>query len=190
MLFPGDPERTRVDADDLTTPMPRCRPFKLIDAMILIGASAVWMALMRTRWAQLQRVGNSLPKGLPWQALVGIVQNGLNISLWMLTLAYLVIRLIPPRPPGPDLIRQPGMLFLGSMIALLILSMLLSAFVPLVPWTNIPIALALVLSWLVASRRHRSRAEPGWIEVLGRTVGVGWIVSEASSYPLYLMVYR
>ena len=138
MSFNGHADMTRADADCLTTATPRCRPFKLIDAMVLIAASAVWMALMRSRWSQFQRVGSSLPKGMPWQALVGLVQNSLNISLWMLTLAYLVIRLISPRAPRPELIRQPGMLFLGSMIALLILSLLLSAFVPLVPWTEIP----------------------------------------------------
>jgi hypothetical protein len=68
--------------------------------------------------------------------------------------------------------------------------MLLSAFVVLVPWTNILIAVALGLSWLAASRRYRSRAELGWIEGIGRSVGVGLIVSTAATYPLYLFVYR
>ena len=123
-----------------------------------------------------------------WQSYVGIAQSGVALSLWMLTLAYLVMRLIPPRPPRSDLIRQPGMLLLGLMIGLMILLMFLSTFVPLVAWTNVIIALALGLSWLAACRRYRSRAELGWIEGIGRFVGVGWIVTTAAIYPLYLLM--
>ena len=78
------------------------------------------------------------------------------------------------------------MLFLGLMIAFAILLMPLTGFVPLAPWTNLIIALALGLSWLAASRRYRSRAELGWVEGVGRCVGIGWIVSTALIYPLYL----
>ncbi len=167
--------------------MPRCRPFKLIDAMILTAAAAGWMARMRTLWNELEKVGMASRKGIPWPLYAGTVQTGLNIALLMLTVAYLVIRLIPPRPPRSDLIRQPGMLFLGILIGLMILLMALSAFVPLVAPTNMIIALALGLSWRTACRRYRSRAELGWIESLGRSVGVGLVVSTAASYPLYLL---
>ena len=170
--------------------MPRCRPFKLIDAMILVAAAALWMALMRPWWNQFQMVWINNRKAPSWHDYVGIVQGGLSLSLWMLTAAYLGMRLIPPRPRGSDLMRQPGMLFLGLMIALGILLLLLSAFVPLVPWTNVIIAFALGLSWLAASRRYRSRAELGWIEGIGRSVAVGSIVTTAAVYPLYLLVYR
>jgi hypothetical protein len=168
--------------------MPRCRPFKLIDAMILVAAAAVWMAVMRPRWNQFLMVWTASGKEPSWQSYIGIVQGGLSLALWMLTLAYLVMRLIPPRPLRADLLRQPGMLFLGVMIALLILLMLLSPFVRLVPPTNVLIALAIGLPWLAVSRRFRSRAESGWIEGIGRSVGVGWIVTTAAIYPLYLLV--
>ena len=69
------------------------------------------------------------------------------------------------------------------MIGLAILLLALSAFVPLVAPTNMIIALALGLSWYVACRRYRSRAEPGWIEGLGRALGVGVVVSIAANYP-------
>jgi hypothetical protein len=170
-----------------TIAMPRCRPFKLIDAMILVATAAAWMALMRPRWNQFQMVWTEIRKVPTWQSSIGIAQSGLALSLWMLTLAYLVMRLIPPRPPRSDLIRQPGMLLFGLMIGLAILLMLLSAFVPLVGWTNVIIALALGLSWLAACRRYRSRAQSGWIEGVGRFVGVGWVVSTAATYPLYLL---
>jgi hypothetical protein len=167
--------------------MPRCRPFKLIDAMILTAAVAVWIAWMRPLWNELQRATMASGKGTPWHAYAGTVPTGLNIAVLMLALAYLVIRLIPPRPPRSDLIRQPGMLLLGLLIGLVILLMALAAFVPMVVGTNMIIALVLGLSWGAACRRYRSRAEPGWIEGLGRSVGVGLVVSTAAIDLLYLL---
>ena len=158
--------------------------------MILVAAAAIWMALMRPRWNQFQMVWTGIRKAPSWQSYIGMFQGGVGLSLWMLTVAYLVMRLIPPRPLGPDLMRQPGMLLLASMFVIIITEILLSVFISLVPWTNVIVALALGLSWLSASRRNRSRAESGWIEGIGRSVGVGWIVTTAMSYPLYLLVYR
>jgi hypothetical protein len=170
--------------------MPRCRPFKLVDGMVLIATMAAWMALMRPLWDQHQAVWIATRKAIPWQSYVGVVQSGLSLFLWMLTIAYLVIRLIRPRPLGSDLIRQPGMLLLWVMIGILMSALFVSMFVPLVAWTNIVIALALALSWFFACHRHRSRAEPGWIERLGISLGVGWIITTATAYPLYLLFYR
>ena len=87
------------------------------------------------------------------------------------------VRLIPPRLRRSDLIRQPGMLFLGLMFSLSVPFMLVSALIPHVSWTNTIMALVLGLSWTAASRRYWSRAEPGWIEGIGRTGGIGVIVS-------------
>jgi hypothetical protein len=40
--------------------------------------------------------------------------------------------------------------------------------------------------WLAVCRRYRSRAERGWIEGAGRSVGIGLIVSTAAIYPMFL----
>jgi hypothetical protein len=77
--------------------------------------------------------------------------------------------------------RQPGMLLLVLLIGLSMPLLALSAFVPLVAPTNMIFALALGLSWYVACRRYRSRAEQGWIEGLGRSFGVGLVVAIAAS---------
>jgi hypothetical protein len=134
--------------------------------MILIAAAALGMASR---------------KGIPWHVHAVTVHAGLTVALLMLTVAYVWIRLIPPRLLGSDLIRQPVMLSLGLLIGLSFLLMGLSAFVPLVARANMIIALALGLSWGAACRRYRSRAEPGWIEGLGRSVGVGLVVAIATS---------
>src|SRR5262249_24774647 len=119
---------TRVDPDCSSAAMPRCRPFKLVDAMILTSATAVWMTWMRPQWNGLQFLGMLSGKGIPWWAYVATFYNAVANALIMLAAAYLVMRLIPPRPSMSDLIRQPGMLFLGLVIAPSILLMLLSAF--------------------------------------------------------------
>jgi hypothetical protein len=76
------------------------------------------------------------------------------------------------------------MLLLILPIGLSFLLMALSEFVPVVAETSMIFALALGLSWGAACRRHRSRAEPGWIEGLGRSFGVGLVVSKAASHLL------
>jgi hypothetical protein len=113
-----------------------------------------------------------------------MAHTSLTIAFLNLAVAYVWLRLIPPRLPMSDLIRQPGMLFLILPIGLALVYMALSPFVPPVAWTNMIIALALGLSWGAACRRYRSRAEPGWIEGLGRSFGVGLVVSIAATYPL------
>lgn len=167
--------------------MPRCRPFKLVDILILVAAAAFWMATIRPAWNQLRMVSSETRKLVAWEAYAGMAQMGLGRALFILIPAYLLMRLIPPRPPRSELIRQPGVLFLGLTFALTIILIPLSLVVPLVAWTNVPIALAFGLSWLAACHRFRSRAERGWIEVIGRAVAVGWFVHTASVYPLSLL---
>ena len=164
--------------------MPHCRPFKLVDAMILVATTALGMAEMRPGWNQFQIFWAGMKRAPTWQAYVGMAQTSLTIALLDLAVAYVWIRLIPPRLPTSDLIRQPGMLSLVLLIGLAFLYLALSAFVPLVAETNMIIALALGLSWGAACRRYRSRAEPGWIEGLGRSVGVGLVVAIATTYTL------
>jgi hypothetical protein len=164
--------------------MPRCRPFKIIDAMILVAVAAFGMASMRPGWNQFQMFWAGIKRAPTWQAYAGMAQIDLSIAVLSLATAYVWIRLIPPRLPTSDLIRQPGMLSLVLLIGLAFLYMALSAFVPLVAETNMIIALALGLSWVAACRCYRSRAEPGWIEGLGRSFGVGLVVAIATSYLL------
>jgi hypothetical protein len=164
--------------------MPRCRPFKIVDAMILVAVAAFGMASMRPGWNQFQMVWAGIKRPPTWQAYAGMAQIDLTIAVLSLAMAYVWIRLIPPRLPTSDLIRQPGMLSFVLLIGLAFLYMALSAFVPLVAETNMIIAFALGLSWVAACRRYRSRAEPGWIEGLGRSVGVGLVVAIATTHPL------
>jgi hypothetical protein len=164
------------------TAMPRCRPFKLIDAMILIGVAALGMAEMRPGWNQFHAFWASINQAPPTQAYARIVQSSLTIALLNLAVGYVWIRLIPPRLPWLDMIRQPGVLVLILLIGIAFVCLALSALAPRVAQPNWIIAVALALSWAVACFHYRSRAEPGWIEVLGRAFGVGLVVALAVSY--------
>lgn len=161
--------------------MPRCRPFKLVDAMILVGTAALGMAEMRPGWNQFQTFWAGINRPPTWQAYAGMAQAGLTMALLNFAVAYFWIRLIPPHLPWPDLIRQPGMLSLVLLMGLAFLCLALSVLVPQVPQPTMIIALALGLSWGAACYRYRSRAEPGWIERLGRFFGVGLVVAIATT---------
>ena len=137
---------------------------------------------MRPGWNQFQMFWDGIKRVPTWQAYAGMAQTGLTIALMSLAVAYVWIRLIPPRLPASDLIRQPGMLVLILLIASAFLYTAVSAFVPPAASTNMIIGLAFGSSWVAACRRYRSRAEPGWIEGLGRSFGVGLVVAVAASY--------
>lgn len=57
-----------------TTSMSRCRPFKLIDFMIVVAVVVAWTAAMRPRWNQFQAVWAGIGKRPPWQAYPGIAR--------------------------------------------------------------------------------------------------------------------
>jgi hypothetical protein len=161
--------------------MPRCRPFKLVDAMILVAVAALGMTEVRPVWNRFQAFWAGTNGAPTWQAYAGMAHVCWTMLFLNLVVAYIWIRLVPPRLPWSDVIRQPGMLFLILLAGLSFLLLALSAFVRSVAWANMAFALALGLSWVAACLRYRSRAEPGWIEGLGRSVGVGLLVSIAAT---------
>ena len=110
--------------------MPRCRPFKIIDAMILVGVAALGMAAMRPGWNQFRSFWAGIKTVPTTQAYVGMAQSCLTIALINLAVGYVWIRLIPPRLRWPDLIRQPGMLVLILLIGIGFVCLALSALVP------------------------------------------------------------
>jgi hypothetical protein len=158
-----------------------CRPFKLVDAMILVAAAALGLAAMRLGWNQFRSFWAHARTSPTTQAYVGLAQSCLTIALLDLAVAYVWIRLVPPRLLVPDLIRQPGVLVLILLIGIAFICLTLSAVAPRVAQPNWVIALALGLSWVAACLYHRSRAEPGWMEALGRSFAVCLIVAIAAS---------
>ncbi len=181
--------------------MPRCRKFKLIDGMILIAAVAGWMAMSRRLWTEprmdsapisadhwLRKVGMDSINGIPLYAYVGPFNFGLIRAVVMLAVAYVAIRLIPPRLPESDLICQPGMLSLGLLVGLFFIYMALAQMSLLNVWTDLIMTVAVGVSWSAACWFYRSHAEPGWIEGLGRSFGVSVVLFIAMTYISSLVI--
>jgi hypothetical protein len=181
--------------------MPRCRKFKLIDGMILIAAAAVWMAMSRGLWTEpreaaaplsanhwLHKVGMASLNGIPLYAYFGPFKFGFTNAVVMLAAAYVAIRFIPPRLTESDLMCQPGILSLGFLVGLFFLYMALAQMGLLNIWTDLIMTVAVGVSWSAACWFHRSRAEPGWIEGLGRSFGVSLVVCVAMTYISSLLI--
>jgi hypothetical protein len=173
-----------------------CRGFTILDGMILIVGTAlsfVQLRLLRGDIAYNQVrlqppvASNRLTTGFAVLFFVG----ALNSLVFMLTPTYTIVRLRWPRPTSRDLFWQPGML--TSLIVLFYHSILLFCvlfsyvihtvlYVSLDPWFGhrprllyLPCCLV-ACGWLVAKLAGRFRPEPGWIEWLGRALGLGWMV--------------
>jgi hypothetical protein len=168
---------------------PPCRRFTILDGMILIAATAILLLGMRgtlrsvlEAWAKVRSQGFSpLSRPEMWAAsLYALVVAGVGI----LTLTFLVIRLRKPRPALGCLIWQPGMLACTT----------ICMFIPLLfvmtgrrsaPSLWLCMSASVALAWLAAWSSGRMRPEAGWIDRLGRVLGVCWIAFAV--YPLWLL---
>lgn len=149
--------------------------------MILVAAAALGLAAMRPGWNQFHTFWAHARASPTTQAYAGLARSCLTIAVLDLAVAYVWIRLVPPRLPVPDLIRQPGVLVLILLIGLAFICLTLSAVAPRVAQPSWVIALALGLSWVAACLYHRSRSETGWIETLGRSFAICLIAAIAAS---------
>ncbi len=170
----------------------RCRRFTLGDAMILVAAVAVGLAISRFgiefMWRDLSRI--QVPRLDTWMAwknfLFGPNQLAINATrfanlivlnnLVWLVLAVVLIRLRRPRPPLRALWRQPGFAACASPVVGFAVCLLASLVIPESPVASKVFGGGLVavgpLSWLILRGTRTWRAEPGWIDRLGRVIGL------------------
>lgn len=162
----------------------RCRPFTVLDAMVLVAATAVGLAgCLHLYGLRLPGCPSVLARELPM------------LTSW--TVALVGLRLRKPRPERRLMLSQPGaaacatvLLFLALTPVVGVLSWgikaLLSAYTPLQPrgwvWSGTLILLgsgtcgAVVAgAWLVLAVSGLRRPEPGWLDRLGRIAGVCWV---------------
>jgi hypothetical protein len=183
---------------------PPCRRFTILDGMILIAGVSLWFVQTR------RLLGDFAYEQLRVQP--SVASNGLNTSFavsffvlsfyWlvvMLTPTYMILRLRQPRPSLPNLLWQPGML--TSLVVLFCLSIELFCFLvsylihsilylslnPLFRGPGPPYVPVLLVAcgWLAAKLTGRFRPEHGWIEQLGRSLGLGWM---AAGILLYVLI--
>ncbi len=164
----------------------RCRPFTIADAMILVAAAAMGLALAR---ATIDHVF--------WMSS-GPTKYGGPISgfLVALTVAYVPIRLRRPRPSLRRLMRQPGMAACSAVLLvtavdgdLWVLYCLKHAYSLVQFFPNYwrgnfeHIATAVAAVWLGMFLSRRWWAEPGWIDRLGRVIGFAWLLDLLLGWP-------
>jgi hypothetical protein len=120
-----------------------------------------------------------------------------------MVLAFLVLRGKRPRPPLRVLLRQPGTVAVLAMIfgALWIVGPLDYLFYPTVgsgQWISIhpsqTVSLAVggcvTVAWAILALSRRWQAEPGWIDRMGRWLGVAAIVRMMLGILIYAVLLR
>lgn len=163
---------------------PRCRPFGLGDAMILIVALALGLANTRPVISLIVSIGvleGAVPPGL-----FLFLNMVLLIFLFFLLPAFLILRLRRPRPPLRSIIGQPGFAACAAAVVLFLVSAPLALLVPAGRVQEIiPIA-AVPLAWVALIATGRWAPEPSWIDRLGRVLGVMWTIA----LPAHLVLIR
>ena len=176
------------------------RRFQLLDAMILVAATAAGCAGMQwidrltageISWPTLYREWMSYENGRTSFALVNS-PAGLGLYLEVLiqplfiawTLALIPVRMFSPRPRLRHLACQPGMMaacasglttvFLGALIVAAIQKSGMTEMIMVL--APVLVGLSISASWMTLLLGRRWRAEASWIDRLGRALGVLWIL--------------
>lgn len=175
---------------------PRCRRLTLGDAMILVAASGLSLALLRVvlpgtpeifREVTLTQLVGTSPWRYPFRrtdVAVALLLKVLAILFCFVSCgapAYLFVRLRPSSLPLRERFLQPGVVACAAMLAG---HGLLEYRVVMPPgWPRLAAELtadaAIPLAWALLAWAGRWRPEPGWIERLGRLLGVGCVLFQA-----------
>lgn len=177
------------------------RRFTIADGMILIAATAcglAWSVRVCAEYTQMR----TMPVGSwmwfrYWAAAVPVM--ALPCVLF-LTIAVAILRVVRPRPSWRRTACQPGMTAsLATLVALTIALPLIGIFNAINMtkhpadfdfWRELrrnlfvmtvmaaPIAgFAIIVSWTLLAVQRRWRRERTWIDLVGRMLGVTWIIS-------------
>jgi hypothetical protein len=107
------------------------------------------------------------------RALGRAMMNGLPPAVMTFLFAYaftlLALRLVSPRPPVAELLRQPGLWASAGLVLGVALMLTLRYFQPAI----FPASVA--LAWLGLTLSGRWRAERSWIDRSGRIIGACWL---------------
>jgi hypothetical protein len=168
---------------------PQTRPFTLGDAMILVIALALGLALARPIIRSLAFKIGSVPPGYfrtPGTALtLGRYLVVIVLCfLYFLVPAFVIMRLKRPRAPLRSLIRQPGFAVCAAPCAVALAT---APFAVLgasgLAWQVINVGVRVVLvaaaplAWVSLIATRRWCPEPSWIDRFGRILGALWMVS-------------
>jgi hypothetical protein len=161
----------------------RRRRSRWFDGMILVTATAAGLAMDGVILSDVSGPGPGISQAI-YSLLVTVLPH---LVAW--TFALLAIRLRAPRPDFRRLARQPGFVACGAAASAALLCAASSGLLVLANGSRSRVALTsfvyftpelcfvVVGAWLALAANGRWRAEPGWIDRLGRTIGVLWIAA-------------
>ena len=161
-----------------------CRPFTLLDATILVAFTGIGLASIR--WIAEDPFPNLLRSRSLAQAAERLAFwyfDGVPVlAAW--TLGVLLLRLRRPRPEIRRIAHQPGFVACLAVFVCLIMEGVTIATLTLsntvVPsWELLfvsGIGWAVGASWVCLLVSRRWRAERGWIDGVGRCLGLLWLV--------------
>jgi hypothetical protein len=166
------------------------RRFTLLDAIVLMAATAAGFAWVRSVW-----YFETFKGPMDWLDEIPEMVAPL-LATW--TVAAVVLRLLPPRPPIHRLVLQPGAAACVSVAFAFTAESLryfLDAFARRrgVPWSRFrgvglgtewygnvlvggPYHYAIAAVWGLLLLSRRCRPEPSWIDRLGRALGLFWLL--------------
>ena len=164
---------------------PGKRKFTIWDAMILVAATAVGLRVVFIRIAP--KLGVHFQDFRYGSNAIREIVGGIAF-FWSVALIFL--RLLQPRPPLKQLVRQPG--FIACLAAVFVFlanvslqaSQLISR-IPnrsyyvlnmfLLPTVTFVTAPAVALAWIVLFISGEWEPEAGWVDRAGRAIGLLWI---------------
>jgi hypothetical protein len=157
-----------------------CRPFTLLDALILVGGAAVGFAGCRMEGGWL---------GDWYFRVEWFVEFSLMLTVWLV----LIFRVRRPRPSIRLMARQPGVVACFAVAVMQVVQFADTLFHWLIigpmgyvigvgpailsffEGFNATSAAVVPISWAILIANRRWRPEPGWIDGSGRIVGWIWI---------------
>jgi hypothetical protein len=178
----------------------RRRPFRLLDAMILVAAVAIACGITQGlnyltgggfSWTEMWEATRQNRDGLAGVAVIAFYSLILALPFAaMLSLAVIPLRLIGPRPRIFRLARQPGITAMwaaGLGIALSAAQIVIAVsttrmgifsyefVIAAHSCTSYP-GLAILGAWALLVLARRWRSEESWVDRMGRVLGFFWIL--------------
>jgi hypothetical protein len=199
-LIADQKERSMAEAVVTDIERANSRPFTSSDAMTLIIALALGLAVARPAIVLVVNAIHSVPQN-HFRTMAGAVQLGrvLNIIvlnfLFFLLPAFLILRLKRPRAPLRSMIDQPGFAACATSVAI-VLAFLPFELLPLgfarqVMEITAPVVITAAgpLAWVSLIATRRWDPEPSWIDRLGRILGALWMVTLPASFIVTRLPY-
>jgi hypothetical protein len=173
-----EPTGTINASPDILAQGPVCRRFQLWDGMVLIAAIGGGLALGKMVFAEHYPKW-PIPPEFHLHYAIACGHSAAVPGLTALSIAYFPIRLRRPRPTLVQIMVQPGFVacFTSSAGVLGLVAMFSreARLSVLAEFLSLFIGMGVAMQWFVLWSGGWLKPEPGWIDRMGRLLGLCWI---------------